>query len=419
MEFPRFARVRQHFDAPCLDDIAATARRQTERGIAAAGITAGATVAVGAGSRGIAEIGTIVSAVVETLRAAGARPFVFPAMGSHGGATDAGQAEVLAHFGVTEAALGCPVRSTVAAREIGVTADGITVFVDRHAAAADHIVLVNRVKPHTDFRGTIESGIMKMMSVGMGKREGAGMYHRAAFTHGFEHVIRAVCAEVMTHCAFAFGIGILENADERTAAIEMLPAATLAEDEAQLLERAVALQPRLPVEELDLLVVDWMGKNISGTGMDTNVIGRRMHTNQPELSSPRVTRIFVRHLTEESDGNATGIGLADLTTRRLVERMDLDITYTNVITAISPQKARIPVHFAADREVLDAAFRTIGMVAPAASRVIRIASTLALGELLVSAALLPELDGRDDIEIVSPPAELQFDAAGNLPDFDA
>ncbi|MBI4553217.1 MAG: DUF2088 domain-containing protein [Candidatus Latescibacteria bacterium] len=414
MTYPNIIRVRQRFDAPVVADIAGTTRAEVERAIVQAGIRRGATVAVAAGSRGIANIATIVHNTVIALQRAGAVPFIIPAMGSHGGATAEGQVRILDHYGISEATMGCPVRSDMEPVLVGETDDSLPVYVDRNALSADHLVIVNRVKPHTDFDGDIGSGLMKMMAIGLGKQKGASFYHGAVFQYGFERMITSVARMVMTRCPVAFGVAIVETAYDQTAHVVAVPASELEQRERELFAEAKRLMPKLPFDDLDVLIVDEMGKNISGTGMDTNIIGRRMQNFEPEPASPRVLRIIVRDLTPESEGNAVGIGLADFTTKRLVDQINHRFTYINSITGMGPQKARIPVFFETDREVIEAALSTIGMTKPADSRLVRIKNTLHVGEVDVSESLLAEVAGRDDLEIVGAPRPLAFNEAGML-----
>jgi len=415
MEYPNIARLRQHFEAPVVQDIPGTTQAEAGRMIKEAGMKAGGTVAVAAGSRGITNYGTIVRNTVIALQNAGMEPFIVPAMGSHGGATSEGQLRVLAHYGITETGMGCPLKSDIEPELIAETDDGLPVFVDRNALQADHIVFVNRVKPHTDFEGDIGSGLMKMMAIGLGKQKGASYYHGAVFQYGFERMITSVARQVIVKTPVAFGMAIVENAYDQTAHVVGIPVEGLEARERALFQESKRLMPKLPFEDIDILVVDKMGKNISGTGMDTNVIGRRMQNFEDEPSTPRILRIFVRDLTPESEGNAVGIGLADFTTKRLVDQINTEYTYVNSITGMSPQKSRIPVYFDTDEKVIEAALSTIGMKRPAESRMVRIKDTLHVGEVEVSEALLDEANSRADLEIVGKPQPLTFDVSGMLP----
>ena len=414
MALPKMTRIQQRFEAPVLADLPAAIHAELERIHAAAIIKPGESVAITAGSRGVANVATAVKATADSLKALGARPFVVPAMGSHGGATAEGQRSVLEHYGITEETVGVPVKATMDVVELGKTADGLPVFLDRYAAEADHVVPLNRIKAHTDFNGSIESGLMKMIVIGLGKQQGANFYHRAFFQYGFEHVITAVGSFILDTGKIAFGLGLLENAHEDTAKAVAIPASRLLQTERELLIEAKSLMGRLPFDELDLLIVDWTGKNISGTGMDSNVIGRMMQNFEPEPAKPAILRIFVRDLTEESDGNATGIGLADFTTTRLVEKIDRHATYMNGITALGPQKSKIPFYYDTDRQAIEAALSTIGLTEPEDARVIRIESTLRLTELDISEALLEDAKLHSRLEVVGETQPLPFDATGNL-----
>ena len=417
MALPNMARIRQRFDAPVLNDLPAAIHAELERINTAAIVKPGESVAITAGSRGVANVATAVKATVDYLKALGADPFVVPAMGSHGGATPEGQRSVLEHYGITEETVGAPVKATMEVVELGKTADGLPVFFDRYAAEADHVVPLNRIKAHTDFNGSIESGLMKMMVIGLGKQQGANLYHRAFFQYSFEHVITAVGGVILDTGKIAFGLGLIENAHEETAKAVAMPAAQLLQTERELLVEAKSLMGRLPFDELDLLIVDWTGKNISGTGMDTNVIGRMMQNFEPEPAKPAILRIFVRDLTEESDGNATGIGLADFTTTRLVEQIDRHSTYMNGITALGPQKSKIPFYYDTDREAIEVALDTIGLTEPEDARVIRIESTLRLTELDISEVLLEDAKLHSRLEVMDEAKPFAFDAVGNLVPF--
>ncbi len=414
MALPKMTRIQQQFDVPVLDDLPAAIHAELDRINAAAIVKPGETVAITAGSRGVANVATAVKATVDYLKALGAQPFVVPAMGSHGGATPEGQRSVLEHYGITEATVGAPVKATMDVVELGKTADGLPVFFDRYAAEADHVIPLNRIKAHTDFNGSIESGLMKMMVIGLGKQQGANLYHRAFFQYGFEHIITTVGGFILDSGKIAFGLGLIENAHEDTAKAVAMPAAQLLQTERELLVESKSLMGRLPFDELDLLIVDWTGKNISGTGMDTNVIGRMMQNFEPEPVKPAILRIFVRDLTEESDGNATGIGLADFTTTRLVDQIDRHSTYMNGITALGPQKSKIPFYYDTDREAIEVALDTIGLTEPEDARVIRIESTLRLTELDISEVLLEDAKLHSRLEVMGETKPLAFDAAGNL-----
>ena len=374
----------------------------------------GMRIAVTGGSRGIADIDTILAAVVARFKAHGAKPFVIPAMGSHGGALPEGQTEILEGYGITETSMSCPIVSSLEVAQVGETPQGIPVFVDRAAVQADGIVVVNRVKPHTDFIGEIESGLMKMMVIGLGKYKGATIVHAHAVRLGLATAIPAAARVVLSKCCILFGLAVLENAYHQVARIVAIPSASIKDTEKALLKEARQMMGTLPVDDLDVLIVDQMGKNISGTGMDTNVIGRIQISGSPEPESPRITRIVVRDLTEATHGNAVGIGLADFTTRRLVEKIDYRSTYINVMAGTCPERGRVPVIAETDREAIEYAFSSSGVLKPAQGRVMRIRNTQDVEHLHVSESLLPEVVKRDDVEQASKLEPMSFDSRGML-----
>jgi hypothetical protein len=415
--YPQMYRIRQRFTGPVVEDIPATVQAELARIGMASVIQPGETVALTAGSRGVANIATIVKATADYLKGLGAKPFVIPAMGSHGGGTAAGQVDVLAHYGITEERMGVPLRATMEVVQIGETPDGIPVWLDKYAFEADHIGVINRVKQHTDFSGAIESGMFKMMTIGLGKYHGAQHYHRANVQYGYEHVIRSVGRTVLQRARIGFGLGIVENGYDQTAIIRAALAPQLEEAELELQVLAKQLVARLPFDFMHLLIVEEMGKNISGAGMDTKVIGRIMNIIEPLPTHPRILRIYVRDLHDDSYGNATGVGLADFVSRRLVSKIDATATYINCLTGLSPESARIPMTVDTDREAVDAALGTIGLVQPEEARIVRIKNTLLLEELDVSEALLEEAKQRGNIEILWGPKPLVFDTTGALPLF--
>ena len=408
---PKMIRVRQSFAGPRLTDIPRTVAERLEG--AGLPVKRGETVAVGAGSRGIASIDVIVGATVRWLRDRGARPFVFPAMGSHGGGTPEGQLSVLEHYGITEATMGCPVRATMDVVQVG-EALGLPVWLDRHAADADWIGLVNRVKPHTDFKGSIESGLFKMMTIGLGKYKGAIQYHRANVQHGYETVITSVGREMLARARIGFGLGIVENGYDETAHVEAFSPEALESGERRLLKNAREWMARLPFSPIDVLIVEEMGKNISGAGMDTNVIGRPSNPHEPFPADPKILWIVALDLTEDSYGNAVGIGNADFTTRRLVDKIDMKPTLINAITACAPNGAKVPPTYDTDREAIETALSCIGLTPPERARVIRIKNTLMLGEIEVSEAFAADLAKRPDLTPLGDPTPLPFDVAGRL-----
>jgi hypothetical protein len=415
--YPNMYRIRQRFEGPAVADIPAMVQAELSGLDVASVIKPGQTVALTAGSRGVANIATILRATVNYLQTIGAKPFVIPAMGSHGGGTAEGQLDVLHHYGITEDSMGVPLRASMEVVQIGETPDGLPVWLDKHASEADHIGVINRVKPHTDFSGAIESGLFKMMTIGLGKYHGAQHYHRANVQYGYEHVIRTVGRTVLQQARIAFGLGIIENGYDQTAVIRAVPTSQFEATELELQARAKHLAARLPFDFIHLLIIEEMGKNISGTGMDTKVIGRIMNIIEPPPTHPRILRIYVRDLHDDSYGNAMGVGLADFVSRRLVNKIDPTATYINGLTGLSPESARIPVTLDTDREAVEAALGTIGLVQPEDARIVRIHNTLLLEELEVSEALFPEVKPRDTLEILWGPKALTFDRTGGLPTF--
>lgn len=412
--FPQMLRIRQEFETHPIPDPAAAASRELRKLGLSGSIASGQSVAVTAGSRGIANIAAILGSVIWELKDLGAEPFIVPAMGSHGGATAPGQLKVLESFGVTESRLGVPIRATMEVVQIGETAEGIPVFMDRNAHQADHIAVVGRVKAHTDFKAPIESGLMKMMAIGLGKQRGADMYHRGALHYGFYEIITSVARVVMEKCPVLFGLALVEDQRDETAIIQAVKPAEFEQVEEKLLVEAKALMPRIPFDEIDLLIIDEMGKDISGAGIDPNVVGRHDMPLAKIPVKPKVTRIFVRDLSPHTYGNAIGIGMADFTTRRLVDKIDIQATYMNCLTACGPESARIPMHFETDREVVEAALGTLGWVEPEAARVVHIADTSRLEEMEISDSMLGQARDDENISLLSEPAPMVFDGQGKL-----
>jgi hypothetical protein len=401
MPYPRMVRIRQRFESiPGIEDIEREIFDQLDRPGIMSNLKRGDTVAITVGSRGIANMDRIVGALVKKLKGVGVNPFIFPAMGSHGNATAEGQRELLKHYNITEETMGCPIVSSV--------------NIDRHAFAADRIVIVNRVKQHTDFSGNIESGLVKMMAIGLGKRNGASTYHKASLKYRFERVLRGVAETVLATGKIAFGLGIVENPYDQTSILHATTPEKLIKTEEYLQEQAKKLAARLPFDIMDVLIVDEIGKDISGLGMDSKVIGRMMQPGEEDPETPIITRIFVLDLTPKTMGNAAGIGLADFTTTRLVDKIALEPTYMNFITSMGPQKVRIPIHFDTDRKVLNAVFDTIGLVHPEESKVVRIKNTLRLDEIEVSEEFLYTARSRADLEIIGEPKDFEFDENDNL-----
>jgi hypothetical protein len=408
-------RICQHFNAPTLQDIPGTIRQELAKLPLSDRIKPGDSVALTVGSRGIANMALIIKILVEELKTHGANPFIVPAMGSHGGGTAEGQRAIVEAYGVTEDFIGAPIHASMEVVQVGSIEDGIPVFFDKCAHEADHVVIVARIKPHTDFSGEIESGLHKMMLIGLGKHRGASLYHQAFAHYSFGQIVRSVGQTVIKNCNILLGLAIVENQFDETALIKSVAPEEFLEREKELLILAKKLIPRLPFQQVDLLIVDQIGKDVSGTGMDTNVIGRKDYLYPcSEKVFPKVTRIYVRDLTKKTHGNATGIGIADYTHTRLVNKTDFDSTYINCLTGDNPKAAAIPIHYNTDSKVLDVALKTVGYVQPENAKVIRIRNTLDLKEIMVSEAYQAEMKGRDDLEIIESVKEMGFGEDGNL-----
>jgi Lactate racemase N-terminal domain len=416
--YPQFFQLRQKFERPRVDDIPGEVERQLARLNLREKIRPGQSVALTAGSRGIANIAQIIRAISEHLKALHASPFIVPAMGSHGGGTAQGQLQVLKDYGITEQFCGCPIRASMETEIIGQAAEGFPVHVDRYACQADHVLLCGRIKPHTDFTGDIESGLMKMMLLGLGKHAGAKIYHRAFQDYSFGQIVRSVAARVLERCRIVAGVAVVENAYDETALIEAIAPQEIEQREKQLLVLAKQWMPRLPFQRVDILIIDEMGKNISGAGIDTNVVGRKQYASKAgEQEFPKVRRIIVRSLTPASHGNALGIGMVEFCSTRLLQQHDQHATWTNILTSGNLPMVKYPLHYDTDRELLDAALPTIGLTQPAQAKMLWIKNTLHLAEVECSAAYLEEARARNDLEILTPLRDLPLDASGNLPAF--
>ncbi|WP_226658902.1 lactate racemase domain-containing protein [Guptibacillus hwajinpoensis] len=411
MAFPKVAKIRQKFEVESITDVSKVIEEQFQTVEANQKIKPGMEIAITVGSRGIANIDSIVRSIAEEIKKRGATPFIIPAMGSHGGATAEGQVEVLEGLNVTEETTGCEIRSSMDVVEIGETSAGIPVYIDKHAYQADGIIVMNRVKPHTDFKKDIESGVLKMASIGMGKHKQALALH----TYGIEG-IRDMMPEVgkvaIANSNTLYGIAVVENALEETAIIEVMEPEEIQDRERKLLRRAFELMPSLPIDEIDILVVDEIGKNYSGTGMDTNIIGRIRVLGVEEPEKPSIKYLIASNLSEASHGNALGIGLADLTTKRLFEKIDMKAMNENVITSTFLDRAKIPIVLDSDKEALTAALRATWGVKDEETRFVRIPNTLHIGEMIVSEVLYHELKGQPNIDVIEEPTKMQFDEDG-------
>ncbi|HLJ47405.1 MAG TPA: hypothetical protein VKU01_15420 [Bryobacteraceae bacterium] len=415
MEFPRLLTVRQNFPSRAIPDIPGQIRSELSASGFASRVKPGARIAIGVGSRGIANISTIVRSVIEFWKSQGCHPFIFPAMGSHGAASAEGQADVLAHYGIHEATMGCPVVSALDVVPLGSTSDGIEAFMDRNAFESDGVMLVGRVKWHTDFAGKIESGLFKMMAIGLGKFAGAQRYHTYAYKLGLEHVIRTVGRQVLASGKVLGGLAILEDANHDTAQLTAVPVEQMETREEELLALVKSWMGKIPVPELDILIVDEIGKNVSGAGMDTKVINRGVNGEyNPWPNTPRINRIYIRDLTSNSYGNGVGLGMADVVNDRLLQKIDWHPTRINSLTASTPACIRTPIHFASDRECLERIAPTVGKTDLSQVSFGWIRNSLELAVLKLSENLRPEIGKNSILEIVGPAEAMEFDESGTL-----
>ena len=411
-DIPDLMRVRQHFSRPREGDIAAAARREVAPFLIT--VRPGQRVAITGSSRGIPNLAAVVREVANAIREAGAEPFVVPGMGSHGGATSAGQAEVLANNGITEKTVRAPIHSSMDVIRVGTTSTGFPVYLDRNASEADGIVVVNRVKPHTGFTGKVESGLCKMMVIGLGKQAGAQKIHQQGLEVEMQRMILEASRIVLEHSPAAFlgGIALVDNAFKETAlvrGVSMRSHETLVDEEGALLETAYGYLPRIPFENIDTLIVDEMGKNVSGAGMDTNVIGTK-----PGLERPCIGAIYVRSLTPQTHGNATGIGQADVMPRRLLEEIDFHATYMNTFTAKRLAGSKMPLMAENDLQAMQVCLTVRAQEDPATARVVRIRNTNLLAEIDASPALRDEIEAQPFLEIVEEAEPLRFDEQGDF-----
>jgi hypothetical protein len=412
---PRIFKIHQKIEAPRLPDVEKEMLTLLDSFGLSSKVRPGERIALTAGSRGIRDKAKVLKVIVGRLKGLGAKPFIVPCMGSHGGATAEGQVQVLHHLGITEEYVGAPIVSSMEVKEIGRTNFGTPVLVDKNICEqADKIIVVNRIKPHTDFTHDVESGISKMIIIGMGKHKGALMAHRLTIKHGFPMIFKEVLPVIRRALPFFFGVGIIENQYDQTASLHLLQPQDFYEGEKALLKRAAEIMPRLPYKQMDVLVVDEIGKNISGAGMDPNVTGRLYFIGSAPLTEPKITRIFVRDLTPESEGNAIGVGFAEYTTTRLVKKINPRPTAINSITGMGPECGRIPIAFDQDRDALQAAFDNSGVLDPQDLRLVWIKNTLEMEYLWASEPLLKEAKANPNVEVVSGLQNIPFDAAGNM-----
>lgn len=410
----RFVRIRQNFPHRALPDVSAAVRAEMEAAEWTAKVPAGSRIAVGVGSRGIQNIDKIAKAVVDFWLSRNVKPFLIPVMGSHGAASAEGQADVLAHYGITEETMGVPVVSSLDVDHVGTTPEGIEVSMDRQAHGADGVMLLSRVKWHTDFEGGLESGVHKMMAIGLGKWAGAKRYHTWALQLGMEQVIRSVGQVILSTGKMLGGLAILEDAWHATAEVHALGVDGMVAREEELLARTKSWKANVPVKAVDLLVVDETGKNFSGAGMDTKVINRSVDGPNVWKDVPFVRRVFVRDLSDLSYGNAIGIGFADVTTDRLAAKIDWNATWINGLTSSTTQPGALPMHFESDRDCIEKLLPTCARLDVAEATIAWIPNTMDLGELMISENLLDEVRANPEIEVLSEAAPLAFDGDDNL-----
>lgn len=414
LDIPKLIKIRQSFNNKCIKDLERTVKEQINN--LDISLKPGASIAVAVGSRGIADIHRIIKAAVEALKEKGANPFIVPAMGSHGGATAEGQREVLESYGITEEYIGAPIKSSMQTVELP-HGDLVTrVFMDKFAYESDGVVVVNRVKLHTDFHGTTESGLMKMCVIGLGKHKQALEMHKYG-VYGLKELIPATAREVLNSGKIIMGLGIVENAYDRTLAIRAALPQDIEKEELKLLELSRENMPCFPVDQIDLLIVDEMGKDISGVGIDSNITGRISIKGEHDLSTPVINKIVVTDLTEASHGNALGIGLADFTTRRLFDKIDFKMTYENVLTSTFTERGKIPIIAETDKMAVEYALRTCGPQKADMLKIVRIKNTLKLNEIYVSKTILDEAKSRGNVEVTGDFRDM-FDKCGNLIEFD-
>lgn len=414
---PRMAKARQIFNQPTVENVAGEIRAQLKGKKLSERVKPGQRIAVTAGSRGIANIALILRTIVEELKAVGAEPFIVPAMGSHGGSTPEGQVELLNGMGITEESVGAPFVSSMEVRKIGELNGEVEIFLSKTAIDADGIFPVGRIKPHTDFKGEIESGLLKMLAIGLGNQKGAEMIHWHRYD-GYHRILPEAGKLIIEKTNVVMGLAVIENAYHGTASVHVLRPDEFYDGEKELLETAKEMLPRLPFKDIDVLVVDEIGKNISGVGMDTNVTGRFWMENEHDPRASRVKKIVVLDLTHETHGNAIGLGLADVTTRRAFDKIDHHQTYVNCLTQGSGETGKIPPFLPNDRDAIATAIRISGPVNPRDARVIRVRNTQELETVYISEALVKELENNPELqsrlEVLEVPREPQFDVLGYL-----
>ncbi|WBL15615.1 lactate racemase domain-containing protein [Sutcliffiella sp. NC1] len=408
---PKMAKVRVNFDESKIEDLGSALMEKLDQEHIRATVKPGMEIAVAVGSRGLDRLVELTAVTVKFLKDLGAKPFIVPSMGSHGGATAEGQREVLAHLGVTEESAGCEIRSSMEVVKIDELENGLPIYVDKYASEADGIVIINRVKPHTAFRGPVESGIMKMISIGLGKQKGAEACHQLGFKYMAENV-PAMAKVIMEKKPVLFGVATVENAFDKVAIVDVLTPDEIKEKESALQEKAKGLLPKLFFKDLDVLVINQIGKNISGDGMDPNITGR--YPTPYAHGGPEVNKMVVLDLTPETEGNANGVGTADFTTQRLVDKMDREATYANGLTSTVVAPTKIATTLPNDRETIKAAIKTCNILDFTTVKLVRINNTLEISEIEVSEPLLDYVNNHPNMEVVSDLYDWSFNEEGNL-----
>lgn len=409
-KMPKLIKIRQSFDDQHITDITGALRSKLDG--SRIKIKPGSNIAVAVGSRGIGNINQIVKEAVEYIKDQGACPFIVPAMGSHGGATAKGQTALLADMGISKESIGVPVISSMDVIELPGSSNMYKLYMDKVSYMSDGVVVINRIKMHTDFRGKTESGLLKMCVIGLGKHKQALEMHRHGI-HGLRDLVPQAACEILETGKILFGIGLIENAYDQTAIIEVLTPRNMAQEESRLLDISRKMMPSLPVSEIDILIVDMMGKDISGTGMDTNILGRLRIIGEPEFTSPFIKRVIVSDISPASHGNVLGIGLADFTTKKLFSKIDFASTYENVLTSSFLERGKIPVIAENTKQAFEFAQKSLGITDLSTAKIIRIKNTLNLDELYVSDEIMRMLNGDPNISIADPAKEI-FTTEGEL-----
>ena len=408
---PRMVKVRQTFERPILSDVIGELKTKLSAKYSFAKIQPGHKIAIAVGSRGISNLPAMVKVLVELIKGAGGIPFMVPAMGSHGGATAEGQRDMLIGLGFSEEYIGAPIRATMETVQLGISENGFPVFFDKNAFAADGTIIINRIKPHTSFRGPVESGLQKMITIGLGKQKGADICHELGFGEMAVN-IPAMAKVSLEKANILFGVGIIENAYHETCQIEVLANREIAKEEPALQAESKRLSPKIYFDKLDVLIMDEIGKNISGTGFDTNVVGR-YHSSYC-TGGPDIKKITVLDVTDVSHGNANGLGIVDFTTNRAFKKMSFEQTYPNALTSTVPLSVNVPMVLKSDKQSIQACIKTCNRLDKENVTIVRFKNTIALGEIEISESLVDYARQNKYLEIISDPEELDFDAHGNL-----